>query len=547
MHYHISPSLHPHYLHFKITFTAQTEDTLLRLPLWRPGRYQVQNFAKNIRGISASQMEEVLKLTTVGRNTWKVIGAKKGHQIEVSFDYYAQHKDAGGTWVSNDFWLINGIGCSILPEGLEQEAITLKLDHPKDFEVATNAKLSGGEYHFAHFEDWTESPLMLGRNMHHRTFEMDTIDFTIWIHGNVSPEWDKILTDFQKFTRVQLDIFGEFPHQEFHYLILVPDFKHYHGVEHHKNTVITLGPAAEFNTVEMYNNLLGVSCHELFHVWNVKQIRPKELQPYPLFQEAYFDTGYVAEGVTTYYGDEILYRSKAFDNKQYIKELNTLLTRHFENLGRHHLSVADSSLELWVDGYEKGVPQRKTSIYVKGALSALILDAKIKKKFSGEKSLDDIMRLMWLRFGKTSIGYTSADYQKIAEEVYEASLEDYFNEVIFGTAPLEEKVMEALAEIGFSTEVTSTTSDVLQYRFGIKLDGKGIVTDCEEISNGLIEGDKVVAINGTKGDKKLLNALSKEGNKLTITFIREEKYYTKDIEKKKELYFSKIYVSKCNE
>ena len=52
-----------------------------------------------------------------------------------------------------------------------------------------------------------------------------------------------------------------------------------------------------------YEDLLGVCSHELYHTWNIKAIRPKEMLPYNYTKENYFRTGFVAEGVTTYMGD----------------------------------------------------------------------------------------------------------------------------------------------------------------------------------------------------------------------------------------------------
>ena len=59
-----------------------------------------------------------------------------------------------------------------------------------------------------------------------------------------------------------------------------------------------------------YNSLLHISSHELYHTWNIKAIRPKEMYPYDYSQENYFRTGYVAEGVTTYMGDLMLHKAK---------------------------------------------------------------------------------------------------------------------------------------------------------------------------------------------------------------------------------------------
>ncbi|WP_281613879.1 M61 family peptidase [Flammeovirga sp. SubArs3] len=545
MKFHISPSpLHPYFLDFKISFVCKTDDTLIKLPLWRPGRYQVQTFAKNIRNIGAESNGKAFKVRNVSRNTWSVLGSKEGDEIILHYEYYARHQDAGGTWVSNDFWLINGIGCGMLPEGLDQEEIDVIIDFPVNFEVATAAIKKADSYHFSNFEEWTETPFMAGSKMHHQSFVMEDSTFHIWLHGNIQPDWTQIVTDFKKFTQVQLDIFGGFPHSEFHYLCLIPSFRHYHGVEHPTSTVITLGPATDFNDTTFYENLLGISSHELFHVWNIKGIRPKELKPYPLFEEVYFDTGYVAEGVTTYFGDEILYRSGAYSKEQYKNELNKLLTRHFENQGRYALSVADSSLELWTDGYEKGIPARKTSIYVKGAVAALILDSMIKTKFDDQKSLDDVMKLMWERFGENSLGYTSEDYKAIAEEVFEASLDEYFNNVIFGTDLLEDKVQEALHHLGWETEVNFPKEALAKY-YGLKVDTKGIIVDtaARKTSQDLVEGDKIISINDIVGSVDSYQKMASQNDVLKVIYERDSQIFTKELYKKKELYFAKINVT----
>jgi predicted metalloprotease with PDZ domain len=125
---------------------------------------------------------------------------------------------------------------------------------------------------------------------------------------------------------------------------------------------------------------LGVSSHELFHAWNIIRIRPKEMLPYDFTKENYFRTCFVAEGCTTYYGDLFLKRAGVFSDETYIKELQVYMKRHFENCAHATQSLADSSFDLWLDGYEKGIPNRKVSVYHKGALVALVLDLFSEKK-----------------------------------------------------------------------------------------------------------------------------------------------------------------------
>ena len=97
-------------------------------------------------------------------------------------------------------------------------------------------------------------------------------------------------------------------------------YRAYHGVEHQKSTVISLGPSYEVFG-KLYKELLGVSSHELYHTWNVKAIRPIEMYPYDFTKENYSKLGYICEGVTTYQGDLFLLKSGVFNEEQYFDNI----------------------------------------------------------------------------------------------------------------------------------------------------------------------------------------------------------------------------------
>ena len=129
--------------------------------------------------------------------------------------------------------------------------------------------------------------------------------------------------------------------KEYHFLFQILTYRNYHGVEHSNSTVIALGPSYDIMRKEgWYDELLGVSSHELYHTWNVKQIRPIEMHPYDYSKENYTYLGYLDEGVTTYMGDKFLYSSDVFNWEQYAKTFNQLLSRHYNNFGVNNYSVA---------------------------------------------------------------------------------------------------------------------------------------------------------------------------------------------------------------
>jgi predicted metalloprotease with PDZ domain len=318
-----------------------------------------------------------------------------------------------------------------------------------------------------------------------------------------------LLDDFKKFTQVQFHLFGSFPFSEYHFLFLFLPEKFYHGVEHLNSTVIALGPSYGIMNTKGYEDLLGVSSHEQFHAWNIKTIRPVEMMPYDYSRENYSRLGYVAEGVTTYYGDVMLLRSGVFTEEQYLKTFNENLEKHFNNFGRLNLSVADSSFDTWLDGYKAGVPGRKSSIYTEGALCAFILDMLIRKNTNNKKSLDDLMRLLYEEFGKKHRGYSESDYKTAAEKIAGIALDDFFENYINGVSSYVPELTTALNYIGYELKTMKKNSTV-ESSLGFKTQAEGGKTVIAAIypnspadKAGLSAQDEIIAVNGMRVENNL--------------------------------------------
>jgi predicted metalloprotease with PDZ domain len=298
----------------------------------------------------------------------------------------------------------------------------------------------------------------------------------------------------------------------------------------------------------MYENFTGISCHELFHAWNVLKIRPEELMPYDFSKENYFRTGYVMEGVTTYYGDLLLARAGVYTIDQYFKELSALFQKHFESFGNYTFSLADSSFDLWVDGYVPGIPNRKVSIYVKGAVVALILDLEIRRLTKNKNSMDDLMRLLWEDFGKKGTGYSENEYREAAEKIAGQSLEDYFSECIYGTTSLEETLNNALQFIGCELEASpssSVTENYFGFRFCVK-DERSIVEMIEPNSPAdkvLSKDDEIISVNGINISNNLEHFL-KEKHTATLTIRRWGKVVERVIARDGRSYMKKYKIRK---
>lgn len=481
----------------------------LNLPAWRPGRYEVANFAKNLYQVTAESLKgEPLKVEKTSKDKWKItVGDVRS--VKISYQYYANQMDGGGSVVDENQIYINFINCLLYAEDRLDKPCQVQLSIPEDFIIACGLRqdspqslLADSYYHLV------DSPMMASPTLQHLSYTVSDHTFHLWINGDWQPETEILLADFKAFTEVQINTMGNFPCDDYHFLFQILPYKFYHGVEHYNSTVIVLGPSEDINTTEVMENLLGVSSHELFHTWNVIRIRPKEMLPYVFDRENYFATGYVAEGFTTYYGDVFLLRSKVFNKEVYFKNLNAALQRHLDNLGRFNLSLAESSHDLWLDGYANVAPNRKVSIYVKGSLVALMLDLTIRKLSNNQNCLDDLMRSLWKNFGMTNTGYTSEDIQTIAEHLAGSSLAAFFDDYVYGAKPIEAALNHLLNYIGYELKEQHNASPS-ESLFGFNTIQKNQTTIVNALAIGslaekhLSRDDELIAVDGRKINNNL--------------------------------------------
>lgn len=443
MHYKIySNDRTSHFINVECFITDLSGDTVeLQLPAWRPGRYELQNFAKNIQQFEVFDEDgQKLSARKTTKDRW-LVQTNGVSKIVARYNYYANVINAGSSYVDEHTFYVNPVNLCIYAEGKINEACTLELQLKTNEKVAgitSINKLPEKGLHQLQFDDFyhlVDSPFIVSATLKHDFYQIDKVKFHLWFEGNFQPDFKRIKADFKKFTKEQINLFGEFPEKEYHFLTWILPIPYYHGVEHRSSTMQVLGPDSQ-NFEELYIDLLGLASHELFHTWNICKIRPIELLPYDYTKENYFPTCFVAEGVTTYYGDLMLSRSKVFDETQYLKELEACFKRHFDNADKASQSLVESSWDLWLDGYTPSIPDRKVSVYHKGAIAAQILDLHIQKVSIHTRSLDDVMKLMWQQFGKPFKGYTMEDYQAICEEVANEKLDWYFDVCINGNSSL---------------------------------------------------------------------------------------------------------------
>lgn len=175
----------------------------------------------------------------------------------------------------------------------------------------------------------------------------------------------------------------------------------------------------------------GVLAHELFHLWNSES-----------FRYATVEEQWLSEGFTQYYTLRALGRMGVLDEPTYFFVLGKLLGMYLADSGLGSLSMREAG----------PVKQEHTGLVEGGGLAvALCLDVDIRMASGGERSLDDVMRLLFARHDAAEDRYAIDDVQGYVTEVRQEDRTSFFRDYVAGTATLP--LAECLAPAGLTMTV----------------------------------------------------------------------------------------------
>ena len=124
-----------HFIDFSLTVNGFSLDQIIvQLPAWRPGRYELGNFAKNIKNFEVSDMDgNPISFNKLTKDKWCI--QANGKDFIITYQYYAAELNAGSTYLDENQLYVNPVNCFLfLPEFPETE-IEITLDVPKSYQV----------------------------------------------------------------------------------------------------------------------------------------------------------------------------------------------------------------------------------------------------------------------------------------------------------------------------------------------------------------------------------------------------------------------------
>ena len=439
------PAPHTHYVEVAATVpTGSRPDVELMMAVWTPGSYMVREYARHVEAVTAADPGgRALTVEKTEKNRWTVATGGAA-SVTVRYRVYAREMTVRTNWVEADFAMLNGAPTFMtLPDGMMRpHEVAIEPAEGWSRSITGLPEMPGGEHRYRapDFDTLVDSPIVIGNPA---VYEF-TVDGTRHYLANVGEaglfDGARAARDLEVLVREHLRFWGSLPYDKYvvlNVLTSVPGQIGGGGLEH-KNSTLLMASRWATRTRQSYLAWLELASHEIFHVWNVKRLRPVELGPFNYEDEVFTRSLWMAEGVTDYFAELIVHQAGLSTQGEYLASLSAKIDEVQTTPGRLVQPVDLASFDAWIRYYrpDENSPNVSVSYYSKGAVLGFLLDAEIRLATRDERDLGDVLRAAYEQFSGGR-GFTPEEFRAVAEEVAGVDLGSFWASAVEGTAELD--------------------------------------------------------------------------------------------------------------
>ena len=239
-----------------------------------------------------------------------------------------------------------------------------------------------------------DSPILVGRLRQWSFLEAGVPHHVVyWPLPNATP-FDTVafIAGIQRVVHQSFVLFGRAPYRE--YTFMFEDGAYGGGLEHRNS--VTLG-AQSVELARDPNSGVQETAHEFFHTWNLMAIRPLEYHDIDYRTQPPVSSLWFSEGLTMFYADLLLRRAGIpLRDSTRAAHLERLIGTYLFNPAYVRFSAESISRVAYnVQPGELG--DYSASTHLQGELIGTMLDLTIRDATHGQRSMDDVMRLLFDR------------------------------------------------------------------------------------------------------------------------------------------------------
>ncbi|HHL31723.1 MAG TPA: M61 family peptidase [Oceanospirillales bacterium] len=478
----------------------KSQTFVVKLPVWRTGRYEILDLPANIRKFKAYDAKgRPLQWQKINKNSWQIT-SNGANSIEVHYQIYANRLRDRVSHIDSTHAFLDASGVFIYNEEQRQKSLEVRLQVPTAWHSVSGLKsLAKDTFWAANYDQLVDSPIESGLHSL-RTFTVEEQQYQILVWGDGNYDMDVLQSDISKLHHQAKFIWKSFPFSN--YVFMYHAGNMLRGATEHVNSTIIQTDHFGFYPRKKYHKLISVTSHEFVHTWNVKAYRPAGISPYDYDKENYSDLFWMAEGTSSYYDKLLAARAGIFTIEEFLDDLAEDILEYSHKPGRKVMSLAESSYNTWLANNKSRTHNATVSIYLKGSLVSWLLDQQIRELSNNNKNLDDLSYLLYKNFAQSAQGYSSADVRQLLRELTGHDFTEFWQDYVEGTKAID--FDRLLAYYGLKIEEDTAADEEEEHiAFGWELQEENgllkiavIDADGSAWHAGLAQDDLLVAING---------------------------------------------------
>ena len=381
-------------------------NAVLQFASTAPGTYQVMDigrFVDSLRAVDASGTE--IPVERLATNQWRISEPGRVRQVTWTvadtWDAVVQEHPIypmAGTSIEDDHVLFNAHAVLPFPTGLQDAPVQLALVVPDGWTVGTALqKGPEGDYVAEDYDFLVDSPILAG-DLTVATTEVTGVPIEIYTYsagGGISS--GQLLGSMQAMLEAAGEFLGGLPVDRYVFLYHfegAPRAGAVYGAWEHSYSSEYVFPEVPFSEA-FGQTLTDVAAHEFLHIVTPLNIHSEIIEHFNFVTPVPSRHLWLYEGTTEWAAHAMQLRSGLVSPEDYLKKVIQKM-----QVDRARFDSTYSLRELALTSYSDSGQTQYGNIYMRGAVTAGLLDIRLLELSGGARGLQDLVADLTRKYGK---------------------------------------------------------------------------------------------------------------------------------------------------
>jgi predicted metalloprotease with PDZ domain len=366
-----------------------------------PGTYQVMDIGRYVRRFEAFDAAgQAVPVERVSVNQWKLSDPARvrtlRYAISETWDTPVDQHQVYlmcGTSIERDHVLINPHAVIGYPSGMQARPIRLRLAYPAGWKLGTALERDrSGAYRAEDFDQLVDSPILLGPLTEART-RVTGVPVEIYTYSHTGKiRSSQLLGAMDDMLQAAGRFLGKLPVDRYTFLYHF-DERPAGAWEHSLSSEYVLQESEFTDSVGRY--VKDIAAHEFFHIVTPLNIHSEIIEHFNFVTPVPSQHLWLYEGTTEWAAHAMQLRAGLKTPDQYLAKVIEKM-----RIDRAKYDSTWSLRELALTSYSDSGQAQYGNIYMRGALTAGLLDIRLLELSGGRQGLQDLILELAHRFGK---------------------------------------------------------------------------------------------------------------------------------------------------